>query len=107
MRAAFEAIISVTMAEDDFISAVKSSLESPEHEEYGFHIEEMTERRAVIKFPMSGLSWGERVTITREANSIRIASKSNFPLQFYDLGKNRMNVAAISIILYRAIVRAA
>ena len=46
------------------------------------------------RVPMSGLSWGERIRVSiAEPGRIEVRSVCSYPLQLFDWGKNRRNVA--------------
>ncbi len=43
--------------------------------------------------PLSGMSWGEIITISFELSGVvRVQSRGKYPFQVFDLGRNRANV---------------
>ncbi|MGB7202274.1 MAG: hypothetical protein WBD16_08385 [Pyrinomonadaceae bacterium] len=60
-------------------------------ENLGWNFDETDSDCFWVKIPMSGLSWGEILTVSLEPGVAKVHSKCNFP-QLIDWGKNKRNV---------------
>jgi len=89
-RAVYEQAITAVKPESEIFTRVKENAERLKWRPRG-------ESESEVSFDVSASfwSWGEKVSVFRENESIIVRSECSFPFQHFDWGKNRKNVCAL------------
>lgn len=67
----------------------------------GSRIVENSADSVTLRVPMNARSWGEKITLSTEGNSIRVVSRCRMPFTVTDWGKNQENVERVRQSLSR------